>query len=172
MNRVVASIVLAAASFAGHAQAAPSVADYQRSLGLREAWMTLTENVAWPAQWRDDGAFYYRKTVPGGFAFVREDVASQHKQPAFDAVRLARGLSAAAGTQYPALRLPFERFGYAAEAGRDNAAIEFQIDYAPRRCTLTDYVRARRHRSATAAARLRCGPRPGGRRRQHAAVLA
>ncbi|CTP83379.1 peptidase s9a, prolyl oligopeptidase transmembrane protein [Xanthomonas translucens pv. poae] len=143
MNRFLASIVLAAASFAGHAQAAPSVADYQRSLGLREAWMTLTENVAWPAQWRDGGTFYYRKTVPGGFAFVREDVATQSKQPAFDALRLARGLSAAAGTEYPALRLPFERFSYVADAGRDNAAIAFQIDDAPWRCTLTDYVCAR-----------------------------
>lgn len=83
----------------GAVQAAPSVADYQRSLGLREQWITLTENVAWPAQWQDDGRFYYRKTVPGGFAFVSADVATLQKQPAFDQARLAQGLSAATGNR-------------------------------------------------------------------------
>ncbi len=68
--RVLAACVMVVS---GAAQAAPSVADYQRSLGLREQWMTLTENIAWPAQWQDDGRFYYRKTVPGGFAFVSAD---------------------------------------------------------------------------------------------------
>lgn len=141
MKRFIVAIVSVAAFLAaGHAQAAPSAADYQRSLGLREAWMTLTENVAWPAQWRADGAFYYRKTVPGGFAFVLADPRSGDKRPAFDAQRLAAGLSRAAGRDYPALRLPFERFDYAAgEAGAD-AAIVFQIDYAPWRCTLDGYV--------------------------------
>lgn len=96
--------------WSGVAQAAPSVADYQRSLGLREQWITLTENVAWPAQWQDDGRFYYRKTVPGGFVFVSADVATLQKQPAFDQARVAQGLSAATGKTYAPLRLPFERF--------------------------------------------------------------
>ncbi|WP_295916559.1 S9 family peptidase [uncultured Xanthomonas sp.] len=143
MKKFVVSIVMALACCAGAAHAAPSVADYQRSLGLREAWIGLTENVTWPAQWRDDGAFYYRKTVPGGFAFEVEDVASQRKQPAFDQARLARALGAATGTAYPALRLPFARFAYVAEGGKAQAAIAFELDELPWRCTLTTYVCSR-----------------------------
>ncbi|KAB7762153.1 S9 family peptidase [Xanthomonas sp. LMG 12461] len=154
MNKFVVSIVMALACCAGAAQAAPSVADYQRSLGLREAWIGLTENVTWPAQWRDDGAFYYRKTVPGGFAFEVEDVASQRKQPAFDQARLARALGAATGTAYPALRLPFARFAYVAEGGKAQAAIAFELDETPWRCTLTTYVCARADRGPQ--------PRPRG----------
>ncbi|RBF06567.1 S9 family peptidase, partial [Xanthomonas oryzae pv. oryzae] len=104
--------------WSGVAQAAPSVADYQRSLGLREQWITLTENVAWPAQWQDDGRFYYRKTVPGGFVFVSADVATLQKQPAFDQARVAQGLSAATGKTYAPLRLPFERFFFSKEGER------------------------------------------------------
>ncbi|MCW0464732.1 S9 family peptidase [Xanthomonas sacchari] len=154
MKKFVVSIVMALACCAGAAHAAPSVADYQRSLGLREAWIGLTENVTWPAQWRDDGAFYYRKTVPGGFAFEVEDVASQRKQPAFDQARLARALGAATGTAYPALRLPFARFAYVAEGGKAQAAIAFELDETPWRCTLTTYVCARADRGPQ--------PRPRG----------
>ncbi|WP_267084818.1 S9 family peptidase [Xanthomonas sacchari] len=154
MNKFVVSLVMALACCAGAAHAAPSVADYQRSLGLREAWIGLTENVTWPAQWRDDGAFYYRKTVPGGFAFEVEDVASQRKQPAFDQARLARALGAATGTAYPALRLPFARFAYVAEGGKAQAAIAFELDETPWRCTLTTYVCARADRGPQ--------PRPRG----------
>ncbi|WP_045756917.1 S9 family peptidase [Xanthomonas albilineans] len=154
MNRVVAMIVGAAACFAAAVQAAPSVADYQRSLGLREAWIGLTENVTWPAQWRDAGAFYYRKTVPGGFAFVLEDVVSQRKQPAFDQVRLARALGVATGTTFPTLSLPFERFAYVAEGDNAQAAIAFEIDETPWRCTVTTYVCTRADRGPQ--------PRPRG----------
>lgn len=125
--------------WSGVAQAAPSVADYQRSLGLREQWITLTENVAWPAQWQDDGRFYYRKTVPGGFVFVRADVATLQKQPAFDQARVAQGLSAATGKTYAPLRLPFERFFFSKEGERSDGAIIFALDDAAWRCTLTTY---------------------------------
>ncbi len=133
-------------------QAAPSVADYQRSLGLREQWITLTENLAWPAQWRDDSTFYYRKTVPGGFAFVSEDVATLQKQPAFDQARVALGLSKATGKTYTALRLPFERFSYAQEGERRNGAIRFELGEDAWRCTLPTYR----------CARDDAGPRPRG----------
>ncbi|KQQ75395.1 peptidase S9 [Xanthomonas sp. Leaf131] len=123
--------------------AAPSVADYQRSLGLREQWSTLTENVAWPAQWQDNGTFYYRKTVPGGFAFVRADVATLQKTPAFDQLRVAQALHAATGKAYTALRLPFERFAYAQDGERRDGAIRFELDDNAWRCTLTTYRCAR-----------------------------
>ncbi|CAD0321335.1 S9 family peptidase [Xanthomonas hortorum] len=125
------------------AQAAPSVADYQRSLGLREQWSTLTENVAWPAQWKDSGAFYYRKTVPGGFAFVSMDVATLQKKPAFDQLRVAQALQAATGKTYTALQLPFERFAYAQDGEGDAVAIRFELGEEIWRCTLTSYRCAR-----------------------------
>ncbi|MCC4606038.1 S9 family peptidase [Xanthomonas campestris] len=134
--RVVAGCML---WLAANAQAAPTVADYQRSLGLRAYWSTLTENVAWPAQWQDDGTFHYRKTVPGGFAFVRVDVATLHKQPAFDQARVAQALQAATGIAYAELALPFEKFMYSQEGGREDGAIVFAIEDAAWRCTLTTY---------------------------------
>ncbi|MCF5990752.1 DPP IV N-terminal domain-containing protein, partial [Xanthomonas perforans] len=139
----------------GAVQAAPSVADYQRSLGLREQWITLTENVAWPAQWQDNGRFYYRKTVPGGFAFVSADVATVQKQPAFDQARVAQGLSAATGKPYAALRLPFEQFSFSTEGERSDGAIVFALDDAAWRCTLTTY-------HCAPDARLQATSRPRG----------
>ncbi|MBB3855837.1 dipeptidyl aminopeptidase/acylaminoacyl peptidase [Xanthomonas arboricola] len=134
LNGVAACIVLLSAA----AQAAPSVADYQRALGLRAQWSTLTENVTWPAQWQTAGSFHYRKTVPGGFAFVRMDVATLQKTPAFDQLRVAQALSAATGTPYTALQLPFERFAYAPDGERSDGAIRFALGEAPWRCSLTD----------------------------------
>ncbi len=122
--------------------AAPGVDDYRRSLGLREAWSGLTRDVAFPAQWRGDGHFYYRHTVKGGFAFVLGTPDSAQLQPAFDAVRLAQGLSSASGQDVAPLKLPFSQFTYVAEAGNPNGAIRFTLDstYAAWRCTLTDYL--------------------------------
>ncbi|WP_115577231.1 S9 family peptidase [Xanthomonas campestris] len=135
LRGVVACVALLTAT----AQAAPSVADYQRSLGLRAQWMTLTENVGWPAQWHDADTFYYRKTVPGGFAFMREDLATLQKTSAFDHAQLARAVSAAGGNSVTATTLPFERFAYAQEDGRADGAMEFEIGETSWRCTLTNY---------------------------------
>ncbi|WP_108805902.1 DPP IV N-terminal domain-containing protein, partial [Xanthomonas fragariae] len=87
--------------------------------------------------------FYYRKTVPGGFAFVSEDVATLQKQSAFDQARVARGLSEATGKTYTALRLPFERFSYAQEGERRNGEIRFELGDDAWRCTLPTYRCAR-----------------------------
>lgn len=139
MRQWLRGVVACAVLLAAAAQAAPSVADYQRSLGLRAQWMTLTENVSWPAQWHDADTFYYRKTVPGGFAFMREDLATLQKTPAFDHAQLARAVSATGGNSVTATTLPFERFAYAQEAGRADGAVEFEIGDTSWRCTLTNY---------------------------------
>lgn len=133
-----ACMVWAAAS----ANAAPGITDYQRSLGLRDAWSGLTRDVAFPAQWRGDGHFYYRHTVEGGFAFVLGTPGSDALQPAFDAARLAQGLAAASQQPQAALKLPFSQFEYVAEGSDPNGAIRFYMDsdYAAWRCTLTTYV--------------------------------
>ncbi len=134
--------LLAMAGATATVSAAPGVDDYRRSLGLREAWSGLTRDVAFPAQWRGDGHFYYRHTVEGGFAFVLGAPGSEALQPAFDAVRLAQGLATASGQDVTPLKLPFSQFAYVAEGADPNGAIRFTLDstYASWRCTLTDYV--------------------------------
>ncbi|WP_411833371.1 prolyl oligopeptidase family serine peptidase [Pseudoxanthomonas mexicana] len=141
MGRIVMGLLLA---WAGLAQAAPTAADYARSLALREDWSGLTRDVAWPASWSDGGRFHYRKTVAGGFAFVRYDVATAGKAPAFDHAAIAAALEQAGGGRHDPLRLPFENFSY---DGDD--AIRFGAGDARWRCTLAP---ARCERAA---------PRPG-----------
>lgn len=137
MRSVFAALLL---GWLGMAHAGPAPADYTRSLGLREAWSGLTRDVAFPAQWRDDGRFYYRKAVEGGFAFVLGDPGGDAMQPAFDAARLARALSEASGHAYAPSQLPFDRFDYVAAGGDPHGAIRFDIGYAPWRCSLADYA--------------------------------
>jgi hypothetical protein len=169
-SRALERIALACLAWAAaSADAAPGVADYQRSLGLREAWSGLTRDVAFPAQWRSDGHFYYRRTVEGGFDFVLGRPDSTALQPAFDAARLAQGLAAASHQAQSALKLPFSQFDYAAEGAEANAAIRFYMDsdYSAWRCTLTDYVCAPVNRPggrAGSAWCVTCGCRPTTRR--------
>jgi len=124
----------------GSAGATPTSADYARSIGLRAAWSGLTRDVAFPAQWRGDGRFYYRKTVAGGFAFVLGTPSDPHVHPAFDAESLAHALSRASGQKYAPLQLPFERFDYVASGDDAHGAIRFRIDNAVWRCTLVEPV--------------------------------
>jgi len=126
LKAILVALVLGAVNMAA---ATPTPADYARSLGLREAWSGLTRDVAFPAQWRRDGAFYYRKTVEGGFAFVLGTPDDARMRPAFDAGQIAQALSQASGTVYSPLRLPFDAFDYVSANGT-------QIW----RCTLTDTV--------------------------------
>ena len=109
----------------------------ERSVHLRENWKYLTRNVAFPAQWTDDGAaFVYRKTVEGGFAFVRVDDRTLEKSAPFDAARLAEALGKETGEDIDPLRLPFDGFTYA----DDGKAIELRADDTLYRCTLNAYV--------------------------------
>ncbi|SEL15718.1 Dipeptidyl aminopeptidase/acylaminoacyl peptidase [Pseudoxanthomonas sp. GM95] len=139
MKKFAALLLLAVA---GSVQATPTPADYARSLGLRESWRGLTRDVAFPAQWRDDGRFYYRKTVEGGFAFVVRTPGRDAVEPAFDAARLAEALSRASHQAVAPLALPFSHFDYEAEGAQAHSAIRFYMDsdYATWRCTLVDYV--------------------------------
>ncbi|MFK3888280.1 DPP IV N-terminal domain-containing protein [Sphingomonas sp. NPDC079357] len=116
------------------AQTDPRVA---RSIALRDQWQWLTRDIAFPAEWDADGRhFHYRKTIEGGFVFVDVDAATRGKATAFDAAAVAKGLGKAFGQTIDPRRLPFEHFAF----GSERRAIDFAIDYAPWRCTLTDYV--------------------------------
>ena len=137
LGKVSAALLLA---WIGATQASPTPADYTRALGLRDAWAGMTRDVAFAAQWRGDGRFYYRKTVEGGYAFVLGDPAGDKVQSAFDAKRLAQSLSRVRGKTYDPLNLPFERFEYVADGDEPYRAIRVYIDYLPWHCTLSDYA--------------------------------
>ncbi|WP_294391674.1 S9 family peptidase [uncultured Sphingomonas sp.] len=125
--------------------AAPTAADFQRSIGLRDRWQYLTRDIAWPVQWTPDGrGFTYRKTVAGGFAFETIDAATLAKAPAFDPARLAAGLSSIRQQPVDPLRLPFADFDYA-DGGK---AIRFEMDGKGWSCGLADYACTERKSSA------------------------
>lgn len=130
-----ARLMLASLSivFSVAATAAPSPSDYERSLSLRDNWMLLTRDIVFPAQWLPDSHdFVYRKTVEGGFAFIRENADTGERRPAFDQAAIATALTRATSEKYSALQLPFEFFSYA-EQGR---SIEFEMHYEPWSCNL------------------------------------
>ncbi len=56
--------------------------------------------------WLDDGRFWYRNTVPGGWEFVMVDPTAAEKGRAFDHDRLADALSTVVSGQLEALELP------------------------------------------------------------------
>ncbi len=123
--------------FAFAADATPLAADMQRSLGLRQAWMGLTRDVAWPARWDPDGSFHYRKTVEGGFRFQRVDPVTGNGGPAFDHARLAAAVGAVTGQSYPALQLPFDAY----EVEQDEGAVHARlwVGETGLRCNLVQY---------------------------------
>jgi dipeptidyl aminopeptidase/acylaminoacyl peptidase len=115
---------------------APSLADYDRALGLRDAWTYLTVDLPEPAAWvGKTSRFIYRKTVKGGFQFVVVDATTLSKQPAFDHDRMATGLGSALGHEVSAARLPFRTFRFS----DDGAFIEMELGETPWRCRLADY---------------------------------
>lgn len=120
----------------GQSASGPTATDYQRSLGLRDAWMHLTRNVADPAAWRDASRFHYRRTVEGGFEFVTGNVAQLEVLPTFDHERLAEGLGRATGQTYAARLLPFQSIVF----NEDETAITVGAEGAFWTCGLQDYV--------------------------------
>lgn len=140
---LLASPLPVAAVAAGRGQAPtmePQAA--QGASALREQWEYLTREVVFPAIWVGDSHdFVYRKTVEGGFAFIRENADTGAQGPAFDQAGVAKALGAAQGKQYAPLQLPFETFMYA----DDGRAIDFYMDEQAWRCALAEPS---------------CGPRP------------
>src|SRR5690625_352656 len=118
--------------------------DYRDALTLRDRWKYLTRDVAFPAHWvGKTHDFVYRKTVKGGFAFVRENADTGAKQRAFDQKGVAGALGAARGQDYQALRLPFKTFRYA----DDGQSIDFEIHYVGWRCATDGSHCAKRPRT-------------------------
>jgi dipeptidyl aminopeptidase/acylaminoacyl peptidase len=111
--------------------------DYQRASKLRERFQGLAINIPeTPNAIPNSNRFWYRKSVKGGNEFVLVDAQAMSKKPAFDHARLAASLSAAAGTPYTALTLPFSTFRFV----DDERAIEFNVAAGNWQCDLKDYT--------------------------------
>jgi len=127
-------------ALAAQAQAQVTAEQIERSVHLRDDWKYLTRDVADPGAFTPDGSGYvYRKTVEGGFQFVRYDPKTGAKAPAFDHARLAAGLGRAMGEPLTAERLPMQSISYI----DDGKAIRFSYEEQQWRCDLTSYVCAK-----------------------------
>ena len=148
----VAPILLPANAFA---QA--TIADYQRSIGLREKYADLVIGTADAPRWIEQTSrFYYRRTVKGGHEWMLVDGVTKAKTPAFDHEKLATAVASATSRKATAVSLPFTNFTFvengrtieftltggpgapagAAAAGRGGAATEVP----PWRCSLDSYT--------------------------------
>jgi dipeptidyl aminopeptidase/acylaminoacyl peptidase len=78
--------------------------------GVRPGWMA-------PGVMMED-RFWYRVATEKGFEFILIDAARGTRKPAFDHMRVAAALSAAAGGQkYDAYKLPFAAIEFSADGG-------------------------------------------------------
>src|SRR4051812_39313389 len=114
MTLKLAAILLAATSLP--AQQKFTAADYQRA----EKFMTynttpLVYRSGVRPNWLPDERFWYRVTTAEGAEFVLVDPAKGTRAPAFDHVKLAAALSAAAGRAIDAKNLPFQDLEFTAD---------------------------------------------------------
>jgi dipeptidyl-peptidase-4 len=113
---LVFAVVPSRAQERGGAPRAVTAADYahaEKFLGYNTNPLVLHSGVR--PNWLLGDRFWYRTTTADGSEFVMVDPASGAKSPAFDQVKLAAALSAAAGTSYDAHHLPFMDFDLSAD---------------------------------------------------------
>ena len=89
----------------------------------------LALHVGVRAAWLAGDRFWYRNVVDGGTEFVLVDPGTRSRRPAFDHAKVAAALSAASGTTYEPLKLPFMQVDFSP----DRQSISFNI--GPRRWT-------------------------------------
>ncbi len=133
-------------------------ADYARAeklMGYNTTPLVLHGSVQ-PA-WLDDGRFWYRDTTESGSEFILVDPGRGARAPAFDHVRLAATLSAAAGSSYTAPHLPFTEFDYSA----DGRTISFDVGTRRWTCTVEGDKCTSSERPAGTARKPRSGRRGG-----------
>ena len=110
--------------------------DYQhaeRFLGYNTSSLVDNGNVS--PNWLPDGRFWYRNMTAGGSEFILVDPQKKKMARAFNQVKLAEGLSSAAGKTYQPYMLPFRNFEYADE----NKAIIFSANGKQWKADLSTY---------------------------------
>jgi dipeptidyl aminopeptidase/acylaminoacyl peptidase len=111
-------------------------ADYERATTLRNKVQGLVSGIPERASWLGSNRFWYRRAVKGGNEFVLVDAATGSKKPAFDHEKLATSLSAASGSTYTAVTLPFSTFSFT----DSEQAIEFEVGDTKWKCAFADYA--------------------------------
>lgn len=115
------------------AQAADELSPMERSLSLRDNWITLTRDLMFEPEWAAQGhQFHYKLSVEGGFKFFRAAVDNAKAEAAFDHQLISKALSQATGQSFSALQLPFDSFSY----GWDGKSIQFFYDSKNWHCQL------------------------------------
>jgi dipeptidyl-peptidase-4 len=102
-----------AAAFAQQTRAL-TAADYaraERALGQTTSPLVFGGGVR--PTFLPDERFWYRVATPTGAEFILVDPAKGTRTRAFDQAKIAAGLTAATGTTYDALQLPFQAYEYA-----------------------------------------------------------
>ncbi len=90
--------------------------------------------------WLPDGRFWYRVATENGAEFVLVDPARGTRGAAFDHVKVAAALSAAAGAKYEATKLPFQQIEFSADGKTISFNVErrrFNCDVLGNQCTAT-----------------------------------
>jgi len=136
--QLVAAVVLGWAISSSAQQPAPRVytpADYEHAAKfLAFNTRPLVYHFVQP-KWLSGERFAYRDSGPDGVEFVLFDASRGTHQPAFDHAKLATGLSAASGTTYKAINLPFASF----EFSEDGKSISFAVKTKNWSCDLQNY---------------------------------
>ena len=110
------------------ALAQATIADYQRSIGLREKYADLMTGTADAPRWIEQtNRFYYRRTVKGGHEWMLVDGGTKAKTPAFDHEKVAAALASATSRKVTAVSLPFTNFTFV----DNNRTIEFTLTAGP-----------------------------------------
>src|SRR5262245_50817844 len=118
-RRASLSVFLTAAPvFAAFAQSPRVVTadDYRRAERFMSYYTTpLVFGLTVRPTWLSGDRFWYSNATPRGTEFVLVDPARGTRARAFDQARIAAALSAATGTTYDSLRLPFSQFEFATD---------------------------------------------------------
>src|SRR5262245_36197427 len=102
------AILLSISVFPVGVAAQGTLADYERAQALQNKFQALTIDMPGAPNWIGrSNHFWFSRTVKGGNEYVWVDAETLTRRPAFDHERLAASLSAAAGENYTALKLPF-----------------------------------------------------------------
>lgn len=114
-------------SLTSHASVDP--AQVERSLSLRDQWMTLTRDLMMYPVWAaESDQFHYKLSVEDGFKFFRDSVGSVEggkPAPAFNHQQIATALSQASGDTIDPLHLPFDQFRYVNNGADNGQSIRF-----------------------------------------------
>ncbi len=131
--RLTLPVLLAAATLAAvvaqdrraDAPPVPTAADYARAerfLAPNLSSLVVGGSVA--PNWLPDDRLWYRNATAAGTEFILVDPVTRTREPAFDHVRLAATLSAAAGSTYLPRNLPFQTIAFSA----DGSHVLFDLD--------------------------------------------